>query len=44
MMHQFDRLFASDIQARSRALKAMIEAGFEPADVARLVGYPELAG
>ena len=40
----FDRLFASDIQARRRALKAMIEAGFEPAEVARLVGYPELAG
>ena len=40
----FDRLFASDIQARSRALKAMIEAGFEPAEVARLVGYPALAG
>ena len=40
----FDHLFASDIQARSRALKAMIEAGFEPAEVARLVGYPKLAG
>ena len=39
----FDRLFAADIQARSRAAKSLIESGFEASDVARLIGYPALA-
>ena len=39
----FGRLYASDIQTRSRAAKSLIESGFEPSDVARLIGYPALA-
>ena len=39
----FDRLFASDVTARSRAYKALIEAGAAHADAARTVGFAELA-
>ena len=37
----FDRLFASDLQGRARAMGSMVQAGISPASAARICGFED---